>query len=94
MSAHRATTVRVRPRRQPKCPPVHRLSELLLRRHGIAIAPDVAPARRVPTLAWPANLFSDVHPMAVDDWMDDGLSVREGPDAGWDGQPRSMAGVG
>jgi hypothetical protein len=91
MSTYRATTVRTHPGRLRERSAVQHPSESFRPRRGVAIG--VAAVRRVPMLDWPAYMFSDIHPMADYDWIDDGLSPREGAHAGGSGPLHDHAGV-
>jgi hypothetical protein len=93
MPAHRAATVRERPRRQRNRWSAHQPAESFLPRRGVAIAFEMTAVLPVPMVDWPANLFSQVHPMADDDWIDGELSVRDGPHAHGRGPLHDHAGA-
>jgi len=69
MSAHRFTNLRVRPPVQRNSRRVRASADSFLGRHGTVIARDIRAVAPVPMLDWAANLFSDVDPMADDEWM-------------------------
>ena len=81
MSAHRATNLSQRRR---KSQPVHEQAEPFLPRLAVAVAREMMVVLPVPVLDWPSNLFSEVHSMEDDDWIDDVLSMRDRPhSSGW-----------